>query len=220
MEYCSKTPENFILFDNVILHVLILFIIVSALFVFLIAKITEHHINNEFLNIIDNLVDSNKLKEIILNKSSPNLKNIIAKQLNIIANDPAQLKFLETITKYISNMNDNDTEDLKKFLTNIINDYKTNDHKLRSETNKRVHHELIIIIGFLILIAIIINVIPLKMGNHCGVLKHLGIELLIIFTFVGIIEFWFFTNVASKYVPVKPTILIMSFKEKMNKLIN
>ena len=59
----------------------------------------------------------------------------------------------------------------------------------------------------------------MKMGNSCGVLKHLSIELLIIFTCVGAIELWFFKNIASKYIPVKPDVIILTVKEKILSLI-
>ena len=116
-------------------------------------------------------------------------------------------------------MQPNDISSLKNFLTCAVTNFSTNEHKLREETNRKVYEEIALIIGCLLIIAIIINVLPRMMGNYCGVLKHLAIELLVIFACVGVIEFWFFTNVATKYVPVGPTVIISTVQSKINKLL-
>jgi len=217
---CLKTPEAFYLFDNVVLHVLILFTIVSALFVFFISKIAIEHINHEFISVIDNFVNPKNLKKLFENVKNPQqIKGIVAQEFKLNPTNPEHKILIEQITNYIISMQPTDIASFKNFLTCAIKNFSTNEHKLREETNKKVYEEIALIIGFLLVIAIIINVLPRMMGNYCGVLKHLGIELLVIFACVGIIEFWFFTNVATKYVPVGPTVIISTVQSKINKLL-
>jgi hypothetical protein len=221
MDTCVKTSDNFLLFDNVVLHVLILFTIVSSLFIFVIAKLESKSINNEFKNMIDEFVNPDKIKAILtLRKSIPELEKAIAEKLKINKDEPQQKVILDKITGYITSMEDTDLASLKKFLESMENDYLKNDHILRKEINKKVHEEIGIVIFFFIVIALLIYFFATKMGKYCGFMKHLAIELLVIFACVGVIEFWFFTNVASKYVPVKPTVIITTFKNTLIDKIN
>jgi len=64
------------------------------------------------------------------------------------------------------------------------------------------------------------NILPILTSSYCQVLTKLTIELVIIFAFVGYIEYWFFTNVAFKYIPVKPDLLTKTFKKFMVTQIN
>jgi len=219
--FCSKPSENFILFDNVVLHILILFSIVSALFMFIIVKLSQEHLDGEFVHMIDKLVNPENLQEIFTNRAdNVTLKNIIANKLNINKSDPAQVDILDKLTDKIFELSPSDISGIKTFLTSFTNDYTKNAHALREARNQKVKYEVLMVIAFFIILGVVINFLPRKMGNYCGVLKHLGIELLVIFSCVGAIEYWFFTNVGSKYVPVKPTVIIQTFKETMLKKLN
>ena len=219
---CVKTPENFILFDNVILHVLILFTILSVLFIFVIEKLSTYEINKQFITMIDTFVNPENIKELILNRTSPEtLKKLIATQFNIDITNSEQVVLLESIYNFISSMVESDIAGLKIFLTNIINDYNTNEHALRKANNDKVHQQIFMTIVFFVILAFIVYILSQYSGKYCGFMKHLSFELLVIFACIGGIEYWFFTNVASKYVPVKPTVIISTFKESLlNKLKN
>jgi hypothetical protein len=54
MNACKKTPKKFELLNNVSLHVLILFIILSSLFLFYISKIEADALNKEVISYINN----------------------------------------------------------------------------------------------------------------------------------------------------------------------
>jgi len=217
---CVKTPENFILFDNVVLHVLILFTILSVLFIFVIEKLSTYEINKQFITMIDTFVNPENIKELILNRTSPEtLKKLIATRFNIDTTNSEQVVLLESIYNFISSMVESDIAGLKIFLTNIINDYNTNEHALRKANNDKVHQQIFMTIVFFVILAFIVYILSQYSGKYCGFMKHLSFELLVIFACVGGIEYWFFTNVASKYVPVKPTVIISTFKESLlNKL--
>ena len=49
MENCQSINNKFLLFNNVLLHVIILFIIISLLFKHIITKITVKEINHQLL---------------------------------------------------------------------------------------------------------------------------------------------------------------------------
>jgi len=220
MDTCVKTPHNFILFDNVVLHILILFSILAGLFYFLIAKLETASINGEFIIIIDKIIDPDAIKEIIKNRANADeLKNLLIKYLKLDKSNPLQLILLKDLTEFVNTTTDIDVDNLKVMLDKYINDYNVNAHSLRAETNKRIQEEIFIVIGFFILLAVVIYIMSRYSAKYCGFMKHLSIELLIIFACVGGIEYWFFTNVASKYVPVKPTVIMETFKQTMlNKL--
>ena len=220
MNSCVNTPHSFILFDNVVLHILILFSILAALFYFLISKMTFDHINGEFIHIIDKIVDPNAIKEILTNrKNTDKLKTLLIKYLKLDKSNPLQLVLLKDLTEFVNTTTDNDVNVLKKTLDKYINDYNVNAHSLRAETNKRIQEEIFMIIGFFVILAIVIYIVSRYSAKYCSFMKHLSIELLVIFACVCGIEYWFFTNVASKYVPVKPTVIMETFKQTMlNKL--
>ena len=82
--FCRKTPDKFILFDNVVLHVLILFTIVSGLFAFIITKLTIKHINGEFIHMIDEFVNPENIKELIINGLKFILKIMILRNIGLM----------------------------------------------------------------------------------------------------------------------------------------
>ena len=179
MESCKKTSSKFLLLDNVVLHVLILFSLLSILFMFYISKITTNEINNQFNDIV-NGIDLSDLKD----------------------KHPEIYKILESFNP--------------SYFDKIINNFKNNPDPLRESINDNIFNTIYIIIGFLLFIAVLLNILPFSLTNFClSSFKHLGYELITIFAFVGLIEYWFFTNIASKYIPVKPDVLIESIKERM-----
>ena len=84
------------------------------------------------------------------------------------------------------------------------------DAKGQSNVVKSNHRKLLItaigLIAGLFIILIVLGIYYYFRGAHIGYKKIL-IENLIVFSFVGIIEFLFFTKVAAKYIPVTPDIL-------------
>jgi len=215
MNSCKKAFSGFVLFDNVVLHVLILFSLLSCLFLFYISKLTSKSINDTLAQNIDSAIDPKEIKK-ILNEETNNTE-YIDQLVGSVSGTPDWLisllnpnivKFLTKIRQPIS--------DMFKVLSD---NFSSNEDPLRKQTNKGIVIQICLVIGFLLLITIIINVMSVKSGT-CGVLKHLGIELLIVFILIGIIEVWFFMNVASKYVPVTPDIIVKAFKEHMNSIIH
>jgi hypothetical protein len=181
---------------------------------------TFDQINGEFIDIIDKIVDPNAIKEVLTNRTNiDKLKTLLIKYLKLDTSNPLQAILLKDLTEFVNTTTNNDLDALKKVLDKYINDYNVNAHSLRAETNKRIQEEIFMGIGFFVILAIVIYVISRYSAKYCGFMKHLSIELLVIFACVGGIEYCFFTNVASKYVPVKPTVIMETFKQTMlNKL--
>jgi len=299
MTHCVHPSKGFVLFDNVVLHVLILFVLLSALFVFYIQKLTSEGFNTEFSNIVDEIVSPDMINKILekrstltndslaellkINTPSSETNSLFTKTLQYLkTSTPAQintltddsfatalgitnpsvksklelgltLKYIKSLkedqltniltedslasnigikksnskvqsqltslVEYLKNLKPEDLKNAKSMFTKMSDNYKSNEDPLRKETNEGVKTQMIIVVVFLVIIAFIINILSRKFGN-CGVLKHLGIELLIVFLFIGGIEYWFFTNVAKKYVPVHVDILVKTFKERMVQIIN
>jgi hypothetical protein len=188
MNSCVKPSEYFILFDDVILHICILFILLLGLLKFIIAPVTEHHINNQFMSVINN---ANV-------KISPETK--------------------ESINLFLYNSTKTTPENASQFLNKISHDYlNAPEDPLVSATNNAVYEGLVIVVFFMVFISVIINFLFYK-TEYCNIIKNLGIKLLILFSCVGAIEYWFFKNVATKFIPVNPDILLSAFKTKINKL--
>lgn len=188
----STTPShNYILFNNVFLHILILFSLLTTLYLFYIRKLTVDGFNGEFIHIIEEMFKELKKDT----TTSPLLKE----------------KFNDTVQQFLG---DNITlEDFAKLV-------KDSPDKLLEANNRRLTEELFFVIGALILAVIIINVLPPTMFSSSNGLKLLLIELLIVFSMVAFIEYWFFTNVATKFIPVKPSFLNTYLKEKLTKMLN
>ena len=76
-------------------------------------------------------------------------------------------------------------------------------------------------IGVLLLCTILSIVFTMKF--ECGKdsdIWHIVIENIIVFIFIGIVEYWFFTNVAMKFIPTSPSLMvdtmINTVKEELN----
>jgi hypothetical protein len=188
MNSCVKPSEYFILFDDAILHICILFILLLGLLKFIIVPVTEQHINDQFTGVINN-ADV---------KISPESK--------------------ASINLFLYNYTKTTPENASQFLDKISQDYlKAPEDPLISATNNAVYEGLAIVVFFMVLISVIINFLFYK-TEYCNIIKKLGIKLLILFSCVGAIEYWFFKNVATKFIPVNPDILLSAFKTKIKTL--
>jgi len=80
--------------------------------------------------------------------------------------------------------------------------------------------KVIILINVALLILIIVSIVIITYScERCVPLKDILIENAIIFSLVGLIEYLFFTHVAIKYIPVKPSTMITAFIEYLKKYV-
>ena len=132
----------------------------------------------------------------------------------------------DLIEKTITNMLDKNKtnakivlSDGKGILTNLQNLYTMPSNYSR-ERNTLVKFSAIFIIVLLIC-CILSIIITLKVD--CGQNVHMGhiiIENILVFICIGIIEFWFFSNVAIKYIPTSPSLMIDTMITALKKELN
>jgi len=274
MNSCKSTPNKFVLLNNISLHILILFIILSSLYVFYISKIESKSLNKELINYINNFDLSNIDKKFITknivdfieseqnykyekdfvdninSKCSPtdsfpcnpdgtdplggfltrgainSLKPTILSKIAMLNNiDPTTGKKIipennKTLFNLLNKLNI-DKEILKpEYFEFIITNLSNNKNQLTEEINNKIKEEMCITIFFLILLVLFINIVPIKFFNYCNdsIIGIIG-ELILVFLLIGIIEVWFFENVASKFIPIKESLIIETFKDKILSLI-
>ena len=79
-------------------------------------------------------------------------------------------------------------------------------------TNKTIKISCIFVAVILISIISTIIVVGKDKVNILGILK----ENVITFFFVGIVEFWFFTNIAIKFIPTTPSLMVNTLYSSIN----
>lgn len=285
---CKKVPSKFVLINDISLHILILFTILSSLFVFYISKKETEAINGEIIEYIDKF-DLNKypqyktfitdyITNFIKNESNNTLEQKFINNigstcsptdsfpctpcdttklpLNKCTDNKCTLddtycspdplggfikragigSFKPQILNEITKLNDPKDKTINDLLSKLhieknilkpeyfdflIKELSSSPNRLTEEINLKVKEELCICIGFLITIALIINIVPIKLFKYCNntITSIIG-ELIVVFVLIGIIEVWFFKNVATKFVPTKPSLIVQTFKDKLLSIIN
>lgn len=250
---------------NVILHVTILFTILSWLFMLYISKITTNFINDELGHIIkskfeEGLYDSNGepvlpsisnngLISTITNNIVTNLLSSIQTEINNISNNNPDIQNLvatntnllnqltqttdivtqENIQSNIDAINSKIDLYIKEIVKNFNYDYYINVFKQQNNINKLFNDTLfsnIKFINVLLIIFLIFYIFISLKTETLNISDVLGIftENIFTFIFVGIIEIWFFINVASKYIPAPPSIIFVSLfdslKTYLSKYVN
>ena len=76
------------------------------------------------------------------------------------------------------------------------------------ETNKLIKFAsgFVILLLFCTILTIILTV-KLDCGKNVNI-GHIILENIVVFIFVGAVEFWFFTHIAMKYVPTSPSLIV------------
>jgi uncharacterized protein involved in cysteine biosynthesis len=161
---------------NIILHILILFSILSLLFWLIIRKLETNSLTDEVSNNISQYFDN--LKNNLSETDKKNAKNIIGDNN----------KILDILKDIYSKPSQN----------NIINN------------NWLLYSNILYILLILGILLCIVLTIRLVCNYNTFPFWHIVKENMIIFLFVGLIEVFFFFNIALKYIPTKPSLLINS----------
>ena len=96
---------------------------------------------------------------------------------------------------------------IKPMLKQFQNSYIKPDRYI-TESNKLIKFTAVFVI--LLLLCTILTII-LTVKLDCGKtvnITHIILENIVVFIFVGIVEFWFFTNIAIKYIPTSPSLMV------------
>ena len=177
----SDSVNSYIPFGiNIAIHVVILFLILSVMFIFIISKIEKNALNGQISNNINKIFDNDMLNKI---------KHNTVVQENII--------------------NDNMLNKLKAKYSKV-------DDKVQLTNNWIIRA----IIGTNIALLILVSGFIITSMFQCNQNVNLGETLkmnIITFIGVGIIEYLFFTQVALKYIPIKPSVMVDSFFASVDK---
>ena len=74
-------------------------------------------------------------------------------------------------------------------------------------------------LGFLVILTIIYPLILRYQGNTCLPIKNIIILNIVIFSFIAIVEYLFFTQIAMNFVPVKPSVLLTSLLANLKQIL-
>ena len=211
----NKMPKTSAVTFNILLHVTILFTILSMLFKYYISGITTDVVNNEINSII---------KDGIKNNVYNNSQNIINNQLNNIINNQLNNNPLVSqlnITSSSNNITDNILNNTQ-LASNFSYDYYvklfSKEDKEKANINKLVFYYLnltnillvIILVGYLIYLYLTNTLSKSTIG-------HIIIENILTFICVGGFEYYLFVNVITKYVATPPELLYTSFINSLKK---
>ena len=96
---------------------------------------------------------------------------------------------------------------VKPLLKQFQNSYNKPD-KYVIETNKLIKFSAGFVI-LLLLCTILTIILTVKLDCDKNInITHIIVENIIVFICVGIVEFWFFTNIAIKYIPTSPSLMV------------
>jgi hypothetical protein len=200
---------------NILIHVAILFTILSVFFSKVISNLASNAINKELEHIIKDSFKPAKLYKDKLLKKFNELKD------NVSDND-TQLNNIKFLLAKVTGENN-----LPSFPIDLVKNTgdKSLDYYLKLFSNEdrtrlRVNNELfdkikisnIIIVGFVIIVSTLFiynNIVSFEE------FKHILLDNVVTFTFVGIVEVLFFLNIALKFIPAPPSLIFTSFIESM-----
>jgi len=220
----NKMPKTSAVTFNILLHVTILFTILSMLFKYYISGITTDVVNNEINSII---------KDGIKNNVYNNSQNIINNQLNNIINNQLNNNPLVSqlnnnplvsqlnITSSSNNITDNILNNTQ-LASNFSYDYYvklfSKEDKEKANINKLVFYYLNLI-NILLVIILVGYLIYLYLTNTLSksTIGHIIIENILTFICVGGFEYYLFVNVITKYVATPPELLYTSFINSLKK---
>ena len=135
----------------------------------------------------------------------------------------------DELTNAINSQVDNVLNNIEKYVPSVINiDCKTLDDiaiKMQKDAageapDVKRNHRKLLIIGICIIVGLFVLFCSLYVyfGVHKGMninWKRIVGENLIVFGFVGIIEYLFFTKIAMKYIPVTPDLLSKTILDRV-----
>jgi len=147
----------------------------------------------------------------------------------LIISKASTLAFNNEVERLIGELLHNKIDELKKKsdefdqITNILplnklyNEYQKGNLLVNQHNNNLI--KIIIIINVFLWMFFVASLILLNNCNSHIDIKEIILENIIIFGCVGIVEYYFFTRIAIKFVPVEPSFISKQFLESLkNKL--
>ena len=142
-----------------------------------------------------------------------------------IESDAFKSELGSLVSNEITNMLDKnpaivfELSEIKPVITKFTKMYEK---PMRSSLERNIMVKLLAAFTIIILVGILLTMV-LTVTYECKEkvdMSHILIENIIIFTFIGVVEFLFFTRVAIKYVPVLPSTMINTMIEATKESIS
>lgn len=178
---------------DILIHVFILSSILSIFFYVVIAPLEKNSLENE---VNENIEDG--------------MKCLMKKLYD--ANDATSTKAnsLRSLLKDDTTA----TPNLKKIMEKIKIYYK-GENQVNATYNKGLKTSLLIVLLFLLASIIVIYILFKRSCGKCPKILPLIGENLLLFAIIGIIEYMFFIKIASKYIPIKPSLIIKTVNKTL-----
>ena len=202
---------------NGFLYVSILFTLLTFLFTVVIAPLAKSAIEQEIGNVIDNATQSLPQIDLTLD-SMTNRKQkeeTLRKFIDIYNEYSGKTSTIDTYT--VDNIIDNvdtlysiiNSDNNSKIFDNYIQQYNKPNYVIDTHNTGILSYGKNISIIFLVISIILIISIKIACPNCLNITK-LFVESILTFVFIGIVQYWFFTNYVFKFVPASPSLLYTS----------
>lgn len=239
----NKEVFNIKLIINIMLHITILFTILSMLFIYFISSKSSNIINTEIKHLIDNqFAKIPNTKSYISTKINNlyakykelvelyNSNTLVQSELNIVKNKMTDINLQINNLYFVNNISSNesvsqfDFNSITQFFNSFSFDYYLDLFSENHQTNKLSNNLLfdqikivnvLIIVFFILFTGTIYGIGAITLSD----IGYLFLENIITFIFVGLIEILFFLNVALKFVPTPPSLIVTSFINSLNELL-
>jgi hypothetical protein len=179
---------------DILIHVFILTSILSIFFIVVIVPIEKNELNNE---VNKNIEDG--------------VKHIIDEMKSTKDTNKSSLQFLIKL----ATGEDVSVDKASNEFVQRLKSYYSGENEVNETYNKGLVLNLITVIGFLLISIIAIYFIFKSSCGKCPKIFTLIGENLLLFTIIGIIEYIFFIKFASKYIPIKPSLIIKTVNESL-----
>ena len=195
---------------------------------------TANQIN---INKIVDTANQININKIVDTENKININNIVdtANQINInkivdTANQININKIVDTTNQMKDNfiakqINDNINTVKNKINNNFSYDYYVKLFSKEDDKRAKINNQILFYLkmtnGFIIIMLILFTYYLLKTKNiTIEEIKHLLFENILTFIFIGVIEYFFFTRVALKFIPAPPSLIAKSFMTALNDELN
>lgn len=178
---------------DILIHVFILSSILSIFFFVVIAPLEKNSLENE---VNDNIEDGMKCL----------MKKLY--EANDAASQGVKLKSL------LKDDTTPATPNLNKIMEKLKIYYK-GENQVNATYNKGLKTSLLIVLLFLLASIIVIYILFKRSCGKCPKILPLIGENLLLFAIIGIIEYMFFIKIASKYIPIKPSLIVKTVNKTL-----
>jgi len=213
---------------NIFLHVTILFTFLTFLFKVLISPLAKGAFRGEIGHMIESAVNNTIPDKIDLTNMT-NTSDFKQKLENV----KMLLKLYKSTIPQFSELSDDNQEQIinililnydniitkPTYLNKYIKAYSTPNYLINIHDDDTMGFALSIS-GALFIISILLIGFVKYSCKDCVNVSKLVTENVITFIFVGIVEFWFFTHYAFKFVPAPPSLLVSSSLDNVKEIIN